>query len=181
MKVERSTWLQVTWLNDGGQKIGYLTETAADTLHHGMGLYALRHGIQFQWKPFWLATQRDPQNDWPATPNRVNYDVFAQAPLVEWLDSYVGMCSPVKTLHSILMSSLFVHVSIIPGQVVEMHQKNTRHGAWWWLLQLWAEQAANASLENMAVFSDCILCGFSRWCTDSYLFQIVSAEYLFWS
>ena len=36
---------------------------------------------KFQWKPFWLATQRDPQNDWTATQNRVNYDVFAQAPL----------------------------------------------------------------------------------------------------
>ena len=36
---------------------------------------------RFQWKPFWLATQRDPQNDWTATQNRVNYDVFAQAPL----------------------------------------------------------------------------------------------------
>ena len=35
---------------------------------------------KFQWKPFWLATQRDPQNDWAATQNRVNYDVFAQAP-----------------------------------------------------------------------------------------------------
>ena len=36
---------------------------------------------KFQWKPFWLATQRDPQNDWTATQNRVNYDVFAQVPL----------------------------------------------------------------------------------------------------
>ena len=35
---------------------------------------------KFQWKPFWLATQRDPQNDWTATQNRVNYDVFAQVP-----------------------------------------------------------------------------------------------------
>ena len=35
---------------------------------------------KFQRKPFWLATQRDPQNDWTATQNRVNYDVFAQAP-----------------------------------------------------------------------------------------------------
>ena len=35
---------------------------------------------KFQWTPFWLATQRDPQNDWTATPNRANYDVFAQAP-----------------------------------------------------------------------------------------------------
>ena len=41
---------------------------------------------KFQWKPFWLATQRDPQNDWTATQNRVNYDVFAQAPLVRHLD-----------------------------------------------------------------------------------------------
>ena len=39
---------------------------------------------KFQWKPFWLATQRDPQNDWTATQNRVNYDVFAQAPLTVW-------------------------------------------------------------------------------------------------
>ena len=37
----------------------------------------------FQWKPFWLATQRDPQNDWTATQNRVNYDVLAQAPFNE--------------------------------------------------------------------------------------------------
>ena len=36
---------------------------------------------KFQWKPFWLATQRDPQNDWTATQIGVNYDVFAQAPL----------------------------------------------------------------------------------------------------
>ena len=35
---------------------------------------------KFQWKPFWLATQRDLQNDWTATQYRVNYDVFAQAP-----------------------------------------------------------------------------------------------------
>ena len=35
---------------------------------------------KFQWKPFCLATQRDPQNDWTATQNGVNYDVFAQAP-----------------------------------------------------------------------------------------------------
>ena len=31
----------------------------------------------------WLATQRDPQNDWNATPKRVNYDVFVQAPLAK--------------------------------------------------------------------------------------------------
>ena len=36
---------------------------------------------KFQWKRFWLATQQDPQNDWTATQNCVNYDVFAQAPL----------------------------------------------------------------------------------------------------
>ena len=37
---------------------------------------------KFQWKPFCLAIQRDPQNDWTATQNGVNYDVFAQAPFV---------------------------------------------------------------------------------------------------
>ena len=36
---------------------------------------------KFQWEPFWLVTQRDPQNDLTANQNRVNYDVFAQAPL----------------------------------------------------------------------------------------------------
>ena len=35
----------------------------------------------FQWKPFWLATQLDPQNDWTGWQFRVNYDVFTQAPL----------------------------------------------------------------------------------------------------
>ena len=35
---------------------------------------------KFQWKPFWLAIERDAQNDWTATQNRVNYDVFAQTP-----------------------------------------------------------------------------------------------------
>ena len=28
---------------------------------------------KFQWKPFWLATQRDWQNDWTATQNSVNF------------------------------------------------------------------------------------------------------------
>ena len=36
---------------------------------------------KFHWKPFWLATQRDPEIDWTATQNRVNPDIFAQAPL----------------------------------------------------------------------------------------------------
>ena len=34
----------------------------------------------FKGSHFWLATQRDPQNDWTATQNGVNYDVFVQAP-----------------------------------------------------------------------------------------------------
>ena len=42
---------------------------------------------KFQWKPFWLATQPAPQNDWTATQNGVNYDLFAQAPLdAQWID-----------------------------------------------------------------------------------------------
>ena len=35
---------------------------------------------KFQWKPFWLATQRDQKNDWTATKNCANYDIFAQGP-----------------------------------------------------------------------------------------------------
>ena len=47
--------------------------------------------FKFQWKPFWLATQRDSQNDWTTTQNRVNSDIFAQGPLLEvctssWFD-----------------------------------------------------------------------------------------------
>ena len=34
-----------------------------------------------QWKPFWLATNLYPLNDWAGWHFRVNYDVFAQAPL----------------------------------------------------------------------------------------------------
>ena len=33
-----------------------------------------------QWKPFWLVTQLEPQNDWTGWQNGVNYDVFAPAP-----------------------------------------------------------------------------------------------------
>ena len=33
---------------------------------------------KFQWKPFWLATQRNPQNDWTATQNGVNYEGLAR-------------------------------------------------------------------------------------------------------
>ena len=47
---------------------------------------------KFQWKPFWLATQQDPQNDWTATQNRVNYDVFAQAH--QSLSQTRGCCVP---------------------------------------------------------------------------------------
>ena len=51
---------------------------------------------KFQWKPFWLATQQDPQNDWTATQNRVNYDVLAQAPLF-W---FLSWCHTLSTPYS---------------------------------------------------------------------------------
>ena len=35
---------------------------------------------KIQWKPFWLATQLCPQNDWFGWQNGVNYDVCTQAP-----------------------------------------------------------------------------------------------------
>ena len=59
----------------------------------------------FQWKPFWLATQRNPQNDWTATQNRVNYDVFAQAPSLRQL-RVLFVC--VNT-HSISLSLSLTH------------------------------------------------------------------------
>ena len=43
---------------------------------------------RIQWKPFWLATQLYPPNDWTGWQNGVIYDVFAQASLVNsnmWL------------------------------------------------------------------------------------------------
>ena len=33
---------------------------------------------KFQWKPCWLATHRDAQNDWNGWRNRVNYNVFTR-------------------------------------------------------------------------------------------------------
>ena len=52
---------------------------------------------KFQWQPFWLATQLDPQNDWTEWQNRVNYDVClrTQAPLA--LPSQ--MMGPVRIRH----------------------------------------------------------------------------------
>ena len=37
---------------------------------------------KIQWKPFWLATQLYPQNDWTGWQNGVNDAVFARASLV---------------------------------------------------------------------------------------------------
>ena len=61
-----------------------------------------------QWKPFWLATQRDPQNDWTATPNRVNYDIFAQAPSLYLITSASGQLAEKKTSEENKSSSNFL-------------------------------------------------------------------------
>ena len=45
---------------------------------------------KFQWKPFWLVTQLYQQNDWSRWQNRVNYDIFAQAPLKSSLNLSFG-------------------------------------------------------------------------------------------
>ena len=52
---------------------------------------------KIQWKPFWLATQLYPQNDWTGWQNRVNYDV--QPGAVKW-----GLCEYV-IVHTILGGS----------------------------------------------------------------------------
>ena len=72
-----SFWISMSifWHSSDSQKTQGL-----DSLKYG----ACAHYVmvtKFQWKPFWLATQRDPENDWTATQTRVNYDVFAQAPI----------------------------------------------------------------------------------------------------
>ena len=36
--------------------------------------------FKIQWKPFWLATQLYPYNDWTGRQNVVSYDVIAEAP-----------------------------------------------------------------------------------------------------
>ena len=73
---------------------------------------------KFQWKPFWLATQRDPQNDWAATQNRVNYDVFSQAPFNPSMPPQ-RLCQPCqlhrKTACLVCGGKQFVAVRVPPG------------------------------------------------------------------
>ena len=45
-----------------------------------------------QWKPFWLANQLYPQNDWTGWQNGVNDDVCAQAPLFFYQCHCLGHC-----------------------------------------------------------------------------------------
>ena len=61
-------------------------------------------------KPFWLATQRNSQNDWTATQNRVNYDVFAQAPFVDCKKRL-----PVLTAHAHMKLYCTFEMDINPG------------------------------------------------------------------
>ena len=50
--------------------------------HIWRGMRIMSHdGIQFQWKPFWLATKLYPQNDWTGWQFCVNYDVCLKASL----------------------------------------------------------------------------------------------------
>ena len=55
---------------------------------------------RFQWKLVWLATQRDPQNDWAATQNRVNYDVFTRAPLRGFPENWSSIGPEIDLLKS---------------------------------------------------------------------------------
>ena len=75
-----SFWMKLCtknrWLEAGGCQsqvllwknlsVFYVTQVGTHSLLNG----ACAHYVmvsRFQWKPFWLATQRDPQNDWTAT------------------------------------------------------------------------------------------------------------------
>ena len=61
---------------------------------------------KFQWKPFWLATQRDPQNDWTATQNCANYDEFAQASFRK-LSALEESSDRLESVHNILLQYIF--------------------------------------------------------------------------
>ena len=91
-----------------------------------MGLVPLRHGPE--WKPFWLATQLYPQNDWTGWQNGVNYDVFAlknincvEAQIIIKKGAYTfkkkfAVCSQEKKeQHLIKFSSLSAPTSIFVG------------------------------------------------------------------
>ena len=75
---------------------------------------------KFRWKPFWLATQRDTQNDWAANQTRVNYDVFAQAPF---------KCSHVESLQSLQNQSCRQSFCASPSLTSAHHESIFRHSA----------------------------------------------------
>ena len=64
---------------------------------------------KFQWKPFWLSQQRDPQNDWTATQNCVNYDVFAQASFRKW-SALEKSSDRLESVNNIIAVHYFLHV-----------------------------------------------------------------------
>ena len=64
-------WSQKKWeKNHKRNRIGSFRESEWACAHYVMA-------SKIQWKPFWLATQLDPQNDWTGWQNGVNDDVFA--------------------------------------------------------------------------------------------------------
>ena len=91
--------------------LGFLEADYICTEQPQWGLCALRHGIQTSMEAIWLATQRDPQNDWTATQNRVNYDVFAQTPLCGQ-NEFVRSFSLLRILSLALTSLLFSPVHL---------------------------------------------------------------------
>ena len=64
--------------NQGGGGDTALTAHSCETFRDNGACAHYIMVSKFQWKPFWLATQRDPQNDWTGTQNRMNYDVHTK-------------------------------------------------------------------------------------------------------
>ena len=61
-----------------GQVSSAYKEYGWSTSGGGRAHYVMVCVSKMQWKPFWLATQLDPQNDWTGWQTGVNDDVCAQ-------------------------------------------------------------------------------------------------------
>ena len=97
---EVQAWTMQHRLADLDQKQCVLLTQPKPRLHNGGRVHYVMLS-RIQWKPFWLATQLYPQNDWTGWQNGVNYDVCAQSPsgwfqLAEIHFPSKGMCKGTK-------------------------------------------------------------------------------------
>ena len=83
---------------------------------------------KIQWKPFWLATQLYPRNNWTGWQKGVNNDVFAQACNEEWLLIEIFFQCTLMTsgmfwwIHLYCFATLCVMISAGGGEESELCQ-----------------------------------------------------------